>query len=65
MVALKGKSYRLRERGRRTPTARVIPTNVNGTLGMSGVGLAGCAGSRTHQMEHFSIPEAGALFASR
>jgi hypothetical protein len=30
-----------------------------------GAGLAGYAGSRTNKVEHFSIPETGALFDSR
>jgi hypothetical protein len=62
MVALKGKSYRLRERG--TDSApKVTPSRAgpDRTLMYDGAGLAGYAGSRPHQVEHFSIPEAGAL----
>ncbi len=31
----------------------------------NGASLAGYAGSIPHQLEHFSIPESGALFGSR
>jgi hypothetical protein len=31
----------------------------------NGPSLAGYAGSRPHQVEHFSVPETGALFDSR